>query len=95
MKMPVKVAIKLAEMLTPDEYVGSVMESKTEYIMYLRYKDDDEWSDDGAYAVSKKTGRIREMGGEEAFMCKEPFVWKRDSYKAKGHALNERDNDQG
>ncbi len=84
MKFPVKAAIKIVEMLIPDEYIGQVLESTTEYILFPRFKDDDEWSDDEAYGVSKKTGRIRELGGEEAFLCNDPLIWKRDSYKQKG-----------
>lgn len=84
MKLPVKVAIKIVEMLIPDEYIGQVLESATEYILYPRFKDDDEWSDDEAYGVSKKNGRVRELSGEEAFLCNDPIIWKRDSYKQKG-----------
>ena len=71
------------------EYVGSVMESKTEYVLYFRWKDDDDWVDDEAVGVSKKTGRIRYLGGEEAFLNDSPIVWRRDSFWKRGKYIGQ------
>ena len=84
MKIPLMLAIKLVEALSPEEYVGAVSETPTEYTMDLRFKFDDEWCDDDVWAVSKKTGRVRALGGEEGFMRNDTIIWKRDSYKQKG-----------
>lgn len=68
-----------------DRYVGCVRESEEEFVLDLRYKDDDEWSDDDAWSVSKKTGKIRGLGGVEGFLFDAPVVWQRETYKEKGH----------
>ncbi len=88
MKMPLLLAIKMVEALVPEEYVSTVRESATEYTMDLRFKADDEWSDDDIWAVSKKTGRVRELGGEEGFLCKDPVVWERVKYSERGRYVN-------
>lgn len=84
MKMPIKIAIKMVELLVPEEYVSAVRESETEYVMSLRFKADDEWCDDDMWAVSKKSGRVRELGGEEGFLCSAPVVWEREKYSERG-----------
>lgn len=84
MKIPLMLAIKMVELLTPYEYVGSVSESSAEYVMYLRFKDDDEWCENDAWAVSKKTGRVRALGGEDGFACNDPIIWMREKYSERG-----------
>lgn len=82
----IKYAIKITEFISSHyEYVGSVWETENEYALYMRAKDDDEWIDDDAWAVSKKTGRVRELGGEEGFLFGGVLVWKRETYKENGH----------
>lgn len=82
----IKYAIRITELISSRyEYVGSVWETETEYALYMRDKDDDEWIDDDAWGVSKKTGRVRELGGEEGFLFGGALVWKREKYKKKGH----------
>ena len=67
MKFPINLAIKIVEMLIPDEYIGEVLESATEYILYPRFKDDDEWSDDEAYGVSKKLDAYESLAAKRLF----------------------------
>lgn len=45
-----------------DRYVGCVRESEEEFVLDLRYKDDDEWSDDDAWSVSKKSEKFAFAG---------------------------------
>ena len=88
-------AIKIIEKMSSLIYVSCVCEAESEYILYIADKEDDECIDDEAYGVSKKDGTIRELYGEEAFLCEAPEVWIRESKRKKGRFLNERDNDQG
>ena len=80
-----KRAIWKIEIRFLDRYVGCVRESEEEFVLDLRYKDDDEWSDDDAWSVSKKTGKIRGLGGVEGFLFDGPVIWQRETYKGKGH----------
>lgn len=84
----IKYAIRITELISSRyEYVGSVWETENEYALYMRDKDDDEWIDDDAWAVSKKTGRVRELGGEVGFLFGGVLAWKREKYKEKGHSV--------
>lgn len=88
----IKYAIRITELIISRyEYVGSVWETETEYALYIRDKDDDEWIDDYAWSVSKKTGRIRALGGEEGFLFGGVLAWKRETYKEKGHSVTEQE----
>lgn len=80
-----KHAILKIEIRFLDRYVGCVRESEEEFVLDLRYKDDDEWSDNDAWSVSKKNGKIRGLGGVEGFLFDAPVIWERETYKAKGH----------
>lgn len=80
----IKYAIKITEFISSHyEYVGSVWETENEYALYMRAKDDDEWIDDDAWAVSKKTGRVRELVEKRAFCLVEHSSGKEKHTKKK------------
>lgn len=62
-----KRAIWKIEIRFLDRYVGCVRESEEEFVLDLRYKDDDEWSDDDAWSVSKKPEKFAGLVEQKAF----------------------------